>query len=159
LAPLRISPTASGTSASPAERGCGARPENEARIPKARPVLILPGDQDPAGGYSAVTQVRIDRYRALGLVDLTATLHPGARHEILNETNRDEVQAGILAWHDIIVMPDPRAYGREDEVAQDPALRHRQVARATSSMTSLKLVSDWFDAWKPTGSTLDEQVT
>jgi alpha-beta hydrolase superfamily lysophospholipase len=76
------------------------RPENEARIPRALPVLILSGDQDPAGGYAAGTQVLIDRYRALGLTDLTAKLYAGARHEILNETNRDEVQADILAWLD-----------------------------------------------------------
>jgi alpha-beta hydrolase superfamily lysophospholipase len=25
-------------------------------------------------------------------------LYPGARHEILNETNRDEVTADILRW-------------------------------------------------------------
>ena len=76
------------------------RPENEARIPKALPVLILSGDQDPAGGYSAGTQVLIDRYRALGLPDLTSRFYPGARHEILNGTNRLEVQADILGWLD-----------------------------------------------------------
>ena len=76
------------------------RPENEARIPKAMPVLILSGDQDPAGGYSAGTRVLIDRYQALGLQDLTYKFYPGARHEILNETNRDEVQADILGWLD-----------------------------------------------------------
>ena len=76
------------------------RPENEARIPKALPVLILSGDQDPAGGFSVGTQVLIDRYRALGLGDLTYKFYPGARHEILNETNRDEVQADILGWLD-----------------------------------------------------------
>ncbi len=75
-------------------------PEHQARIPVTLPVLILSGDQDPAGGYSAGTQVLIDRYRALGLQDLTFKFYPGARHEILNETNRDEVQADILAWLD-----------------------------------------------------------
>ena len=42
----------------------------------------------------------IDRYKALGLKDLTAKLYPGARHEILNETNRDEVHRDLLAWFD-----------------------------------------------------------
>jgi len=32
--------------------------------------------------------------------DVTLTLYPGARHEILHETNRDEVVADILAWLD-----------------------------------------------------------
>lgn len=76
------------------------RPEHEARIPKGLPVLIISGDQDPAGGYGAATQVLVDRYRALGLTDLTAKFYPGARHEVLNETNRDEVMADIAAWLD-----------------------------------------------------------
>jgi alpha-beta hydrolase superfamily lysophospholipase len=29
---------------------------------------------------------------------VTVTLYPGARHEILNETNRDAVTAEIVAW-------------------------------------------------------------
>jgi alpha-beta hydrolase superfamily lysophospholipase len=76
------------------------RPENEATIPKSLPVLIVSGERDPAGGYSATTQVLIDRYQALGLDDLTAKLYPDARHEILNETNRDEVHSDIAAWMD-----------------------------------------------------------
>jgi len=32
--------------------------------------------------------------------DVTMTLWPEARHEILNETNRDEVEAEILSWLD-----------------------------------------------------------
>ena len=40
------------------------------------------------------------RYRDAGLVDVTVTLYDGARHEILNETNRDEVTADVIAWLD-----------------------------------------------------------
>jgi alpha-beta hydrolase superfamily lysophospholipase len=29
---------------------------------------------------------------------VTVKLYPGGRHEILNETNRDEVTADIVAW-------------------------------------------------------------
>ena len=36
----------------------------------------------------------------VGVHDVTLTLYPGARHEILHETNRDEVVADILAWLD-----------------------------------------------------------
>lgn len=81
------------------------KPENEARIPKDLPALIISGDEDPAGGYATGTQALIDRYRALGLRDLTSTFYPGARHEILNETNRGEVQADILGWLDLHVEP------------------------------------------------------
>ena len=40
------------------------------------------------------------RYRALGVEDLTVQLYEGCRHELLNEFNRDEVQAYILSWLD-----------------------------------------------------------
>jgi alpha-beta hydrolase superfamily lysophospholipase len=73
-------------------------PQNEARIPKSLPVLIASGEKDPAGGMSVTAQVLIDRYAALGLDDLTSVFYQDARHEILNETNRDEVQADIMAW-------------------------------------------------------------
>ncbi len=76
------------------------RPENEAKIPKTLPILIVSGDKDPAGGFSATTQVLVDRYAALGLEDLTYKFYPDARHEILNEINRDEVHADILSWMD-----------------------------------------------------------
>jgi alpha-beta hydrolase superfamily lysophospholipase len=77
----------------------GWKPENEARIPKDLPVLIISGDDDPAAGERAERLKQlIDRYPLLGLKDLTARLYPGARHEILNETNRDEVHRDLLAW-------------------------------------------------------------
>ncbi len=71
---------------------------NEDRIPKSLPVLIASGDKDPAGGFSETTKILVSRYEELGLQDLTAKFYPDARHEILNETNRDEVQADILTW-------------------------------------------------------------
>ena len=40
------------------------------------------------------------RYRDAGVADVTVRLYPGARHETLNETNRDEVTADLVAWLD-----------------------------------------------------------
>jgi alpha-beta hydrolase superfamily lysophospholipase len=34
---------------------------------------------------------------------VTYKSYPEARHEILNETNRDEVEADLLAWIDGVV--------------------------------------------------------
>ena len=31
---------------------------------------------------------------------MTVALYPGARHEMFNETNRDEVTADLIAWLD-----------------------------------------------------------
>ena len=35
-----------------------------------------------------------------GLGDVTHKFYPGARHETLNETNRDEVVKDLIAWLD-----------------------------------------------------------
>ena len=72
--------------------------ENEQRIPKNLPVLMVVGEQDPAGGFTQSVRSLVDRYRGHGIEDLTCKIYPGARHEVLNETNRDEVLRDVLAW-------------------------------------------------------------
>ena len=46
------------------------------------------------------TRVRLGlrRLRAAGLSDVTLTSYAGARHEVFNETNRDEVIADLTSW-------------------------------------------------------------
>ena len=34
---------------------------------------------------------------------MTAKYYPGARHEVLNETNRDEVTGDVIGWLDAVV--------------------------------------------------------
>jgi alpha-beta hydrolase superfamily lysophospholipase len=62
------------------------------------PVMIVSGDADPLAAGGALIQLLGQRYRDAGLTDVTVKLYPAARHEILNETNRDEVTANIVAW-------------------------------------------------------------
>ena len=52
-----------------------------------------------AGGGQLIELVG-QRYRDAGVADVTVQLYPGARHETLNETNRDEVTADLVAWLD-----------------------------------------------------------
>lgn len=61
------------------------------------PVLVIAGDQDPAAAMGANASGLAESLAAAGVpVDLT--LYEGARHELLNETNRDEVTADIIGW-------------------------------------------------------------
>ena len=61
------------------------------------PVLVIAGDQDPAAGMGANATILADALTAAGAhADLT--LYEGARHELLNETNRDQVTADIIRW-------------------------------------------------------------
>ncbi len=78
-------------------------PEAIGKIP-AMPVLLVAGEMDPVGGMGANVRELQSRLVAGGL-DVTARYYPGARHEVLNETNRDEVQADIVAWLDGHIAP------------------------------------------------------
>jgi alpha-beta hydrolase superfamily lysophospholipase len=56
------------------------------------------GSADPAGDMGASPTALVNKYRSLGIKDLEFVLYPGARHETLNETNRDEVMNNLLSW-------------------------------------------------------------
>jgi alpha-beta hydrolase superfamily lysophospholipase len=80
-----------------------ADPNRLAGIREDLPVHIMVGDRDPVNGQLALVNVLVERLRAAGLTDVTLTVWPDARHEIFNETNRDEVEADLLAWLDRVV--------------------------------------------------------
>jgi alpha-beta hydrolase superfamily lysophospholipase len=61
------------------------------------PVLIFNGGDDPVGGAEG-GRLLAEHYRGLGLTDVTLAVYDGARHELFNEVNRDEVTADVLAW-------------------------------------------------------------
>jgi alpha-beta hydrolase superfamily lysophospholipase len=79
------------------------RPEQADRLPAGLPVYVFSGDRDPVGGeLGASVRELADRYRAR-VGPVTLRLYPEGRHEMLNETNRDEVHADLLAWLDTVV--------------------------------------------------------
>jgi alpha-beta hydrolase superfamily lysophospholipase len=64
------------------------------------PLYIAVGELDPVNANLVLLNALVGRYRAAGLTDVTVRTYAGARHEILNETNRDKVVADILDWLD-----------------------------------------------------------
>jgi alpha-beta hydrolase superfamily lysophospholipase len=64
------------------------------------PLYGAVGAMDPVGGQGALATMLVERYRAAGLTDVSLKVYEGARHEILNETNRAEVIADIVAFFD-----------------------------------------------------------
>ena len=42
----------------------------------------------------------LNAYKRAGLTDLELIIYDGARHEVFNETNKDEVMADLVEWID-----------------------------------------------------------
>ena len=73
-----------------------------ARIRKGLLVYVLVGDADPINQKLEGLTPLVDNYRAAGL-DVTLKVYPGGRHEMLNETNRDEVVGELARWVEGVV--------------------------------------------------------
>ena len=69
-----------------------------ANYPKELPTLVISGDADPVGDYGKGPDYVYKQLMVSGVSDVSLKLYEGARHELFNETNRDEVFADILAW-------------------------------------------------------------
>ena len=76
---------------------------NEARqrqIPRGLPIYLLAGTLDPVGANGQGPKQLAERLQQIGLTKVTLKLYPNARHELLNETNRDEVTEELVSWLD-----------------------------------------------------------
>lgn len=73
-------------------------PASVARIPKDLPVLVVSGAEDPVGAHGDGPARVFREIQRAGVRDVSLDLVPGARHELLNETNRDEVVACLVRW-------------------------------------------------------------
>jgi alpha-beta hydrolase superfamily lysophospholipase len=71
-----------------------------AKIPSSLPIYIVSGDDDPLAGGGPLVDLVGDRYREAGVLDVTVARYPAARHEVFNETNRDEITAALIEWLD-----------------------------------------------------------
>lgn len=76
-------------------------------VPENLNILMISGGADPVGEYGrGVTQVYRDLKKS-GHYDVALRLYPDARHELLNELNRDEVTEDILSWLNGICLQKP----------------------------------------------------
>lgn len=73
-------------------------PATMASVPKTLPLYMFAGEMDPVGAASGTFDWLFERYRRLGIADLTKKLYPLARHETLNDTCRDEVISDLISW-------------------------------------------------------------
>ena len=71
---------------------------NLSGIERDLPIYLFSGSEDPVGQQLQGVQTLIARYRKAGLRDITQQFYPGGRHEMLNETNSDQVRDDLLSW-------------------------------------------------------------
>lgn len=64
------------------------------------PVLLVTGEKDPVHNHMQYIEELLANYTSLGMQDVTSRVYPDARHEVLNEINRQEVYQDIVNWLD-----------------------------------------------------------
>ena len=64
------------------------------------PIFIISGDKDPVGKNGESVNKLYGKYKESGIENVTIKLYSGARHEILNEINKQEVFDDVLSFLD-----------------------------------------------------------
>jgi alpha-beta hydrolase superfamily lysophospholipase len=67
------------------------------QIPVDLPLYVFSGGADPVHGELKNIERLLKMYRDHGL-SVDSRFYPNGRHEVLNETNRDEVMADLTGW-------------------------------------------------------------
>ncbi|WP_111720967.1 alpha/beta fold hydrolase [Homoserinimonas sp. OAct 916] len=62
------------------------------------PLLILNGSDDSVANVKSVEKLAAAYRERSGLTDVELKIYPDARHEVFNETNKEEVIADLVAW-------------------------------------------------------------
>lgn len=71
---------------------------NIAKLPVDLPMRFMSGSKDPVGQFGKGVQNVFELYKNTGVKDINIQLYDNGRHEMLNETNRQEVYADIYNW-------------------------------------------------------------
>ncbi len=69
-----------------------------AEYPKELPTLLMSGTEDPVGAYGKGPSYVYRHLLPAGVGPLKLCMYDGARHELFNETCREEVLNDILTW-------------------------------------------------------------
>ncbi len=80
-----------------------ANPKNVAKVPQGMPVYLFAGTEDPVGDMGKGMRDLHEAYKRAAIFDVRLKLYEDARHETLNETNREEVTRDFVAWCDEVI--------------------------------------------------------
>lgn len=68
-----------------------------AGVPRDLPICVISGGRDPVSDGTKTLQPMLAQYRAAGF-KVQHKFYPEARHELLNETNKEEMIEDLLSW-------------------------------------------------------------
>ena len=68
------------------------------QMPKELPVFFIAGEDDPVGDYGKGVLKAVDMVKKAGMKNVSVKLYPTDRHEILNETDREQVYEDLYHW-------------------------------------------------------------
>lgn len=74
---------------------------NPKKVAKTRhdlPLYFIVGEKDPVSNYSVQVEQLFRLYEKLGFSDIALSVYPEARHEILNELNKEDVIDDLIAF-------------------------------------------------------------
>ena len=78
--------------------GAATSARHQARIPNGLPIYVISGRRDPVGGNTRSVAQLLAAYREAGLDRVAHRFYADARHELFNETDRDEVTRDLISW-------------------------------------------------------------
>jgi alpha-beta hydrolase superfamily lysophospholipase len=81
-----------------------SRPASYERIPKDLPVYVMAGKRDPVSEGARQIEPMLAAFRAARLKNVERRIYADARHELFNETNRDEVTRDLIEWLDRVAI-------------------------------------------------------
>ena len=87
------------------------------KVPTDLPILLISGEDDPVGSYGKGVCAVAGALAHAGAQKLKTVLIPGARHEVLNETDRAGTYALIDRWIDEVLADLP--FEETEEFSED----------------------------------------
>ncbi|MBX3596826.1 MAG: alpha/beta hydrolase [Rhizobiaceae bacterium] len=83
----------------------GARNRNYTQTDRGIALYLVGGEKDPATNGGKSVESIAQRFSAMGFSNLVSRIYPNARHESLNDLNRDEIMADFVEWADSALRP------------------------------------------------------
>jgi alpha-beta hydrolase superfamily lysophospholipase len=71
---------------------------NIRKMDKKKPILLFAGDMDPVGDYGRGPKEVYEKFKRAEIEDVQLKIYKTGRHEMLNETNHEEVYEMVLRW-------------------------------------------------------------